>query len=449
MTNLSKILIFGKQNVGKSAVFNMLVGKKIAMTLDHPGITRDILAERVDLENTSFLLMDSAGIILSNDEKNRELENLSIKKTENSLKEASLVLFVIDGSEDLTLIDHHCLKILQKTKKTYVVLLNKGDKTKIGDGYWFFEKRKIKTIVTSAVHGRGKEEILSTIESLLKKKENYEKTSENQRYKSDNVKSKYPTIVLLGKPNVGKSSILNCLLKKEQNIISPIPGTTREAVSHEFIFEKSTFIMTDTAGVRKKHAITEIIEKEMVKNTMNAIKKATIIGIVFDINEEKIHDQDITLAMYAFNDLYKPTIIIWNKIDLLKDITVKKKIAKLTEPYAYFFSNLPETFVSSITKKGIENIPPLLKKTIALLDQKIDIGIIDTTIKNSIDQKIIVKNKQKLKIFKTTIIENFPLTICITTNEKNFFDPSILSFLTKQIRKKIDLFGIPIRWVVK
>ena len=339
------VAIVGRPNVGKSTIFNKLVGKKISIIEDTPGVTRDRIYGTVNYNNYKFHLIDTGGIDVS-----EETFNDEIKIQANiAIEEADIIIFVIDGLTELNQNDYIIRDILMKSGKRVIVAVNKLDNIKREENiYNYYELGFEEVLPVSGEHSLG---ITDLLDSIVKdfKENNIEEE------KDDAIK-----FCLIGRPNVGKSSLVNALLNEEKVIVSSTPGTTRDAIDTEFTYNKKKYIAIDTAGIRKSGKIFEKIEKYSVLRSMKAIERSDVCLLVINA-EEGIIEHDKHIASYAL-EAGKPIVIVVNKWDTVNDKNDISSFTKLVRTEFKFISYAPIVFVSALTKKRIFTIIPEIDK---------------------------------------------------------------------------------------
>lgn len=331
--NLPTICIVGRPNVGKSTLFNKLVGKKISIIEDTPGVTRDRIYGQVEYKNLKFNLIDTGGLDISKEMFNDEIKT----QVEIGILEADKIIFVVDAKEGLTTSDLEVRDLLRKSGKEVIVAINKVDNKQAQEHlYDFYELGFDKYIEISGEHNKGLADLLDEISKGFKKIE-----------KTDDEKTK---ICIIGRPNVGKSSLVNALLNEERVIVSNIAGTTRDSVDIPFKYDKEDYILIDTAGMRKKGKIFEKIEKYSLLRSLRAIDRADICLLVIN-REEGIIEHDKHIAGYAI-EKGKGIIIVVNKWDTVdsKEKDIKDFTKELREEFK-FISYAPIVFLSALTKK--------------------------------------------------------------------------------------------------
>lgn len=436
MSNLPKVVITGRANVGKSTLFNRLSTDVKSLTLDYEGVTRDFISDVVCWKNTCFELIDSGGISMQkvHEPLAERVRQLSLKLLES----ADLILFMVDGVVGLLEADRAIAQALHKLQKPVILVINKSDAKQAHEQLYEFEKAGFKQqLFISAQHGRGIDDVLETIITLVPKKVK-EIKEETPKY----------NIVLLGKPNVGKSSLLNLLLEQERAIVAPEPGTTREAITEPMRFYSETIAVTDTPGIRRKRAITpESLEAMMIKTSFRAVKNAHIVLLLVDATQGHISDQELKLAFYAFQ-LGKAVIILFNKDDILTELT-KADLQFDQEKYEYFFKKIPVLFISCKSGKNVGKILPLVNKVWERYSARFDDLELTRILKAALKKTPLYHQSERLIVYDVQQVSTAPITILLRVNKPDWFGPSQLMFFENSLRDKIDLIGVPIIFVTK
>lgn len=425
------VVIVGRTNVGKSTLFNRLSLNTKAIVFNQEGVTRDFISEEITWDNATFSLIDTGGlsILRQSDEINKQVQNVA----RNCVYTADLLLFVVDGSVPLHPVDQQIAKELRKTGKKIVLVINKIDKNSSQDftqeitHYFNFPD----VVLISAEHGKGIANLLTIILSFLPKEI------------KENKKEILCKVVLLGKPNVGKSSLLNALLHKERSIVSEVPGTTREAIIEKVNFLQEEIQIADTAGVRRKRSITENLEKSMVSSTMYVVKDTDVVLLLIDAHEGKLSDQEIKLAYYVFEEQKKGLIMLYNKQDLV-DEELKAQLDYDKEEYEQLLSKLISIPISCVSGKNIGKILPAVKDVWQRYSQFLDNELLFSTLMMAMEHKTLHKNQNRLILYKLKQINTSPITILLTVNEPKWFDDSHSRFFENILRKKFNLQSVPV-----
>jgi len=422
------VCLVGRPNVGKSTIFNRLVGKKISIIEDTPGVTRDRIYGDVSYGKYKFHLIDTGGIDVSN-----ELFNDEIRvQASVAIDEADVVVFVVDGKDMLNQNDYVIRDMLKKANKNVVVAVNKIDnENRMENIYQFYELGFEDVIAVSGEHNRGIVELLDIIV------EEFNPISE-VTYSDDKIK-----FCIIGRPNVGKSSLVNALLNEEKAIVSDIAGTTRDAVDTEFKWEGKDFVAIDTAGMRKKGKIYENIEKYSVIRSMKAIERSDVCVIVINA-EEGIIEHDKHIAGYAL-EAGKPIVLVVNKWDTVKDKNDIKGFTELMRTEFQFLSYVPIVFLSALTKKRIHTLMPEIVKV-----YKNSLKEIKTSVLNDVIREAVLLNQppsykgKRLKIYFVNQSGTRPPKFTFNVNSKGLVHFSYERYLENKLRENFDLEGTPI-----
>lgn len=422
------VAIVGRPNVGKSTIFNKLVGKKVSIIEDTPGVTRDRIYGSVNYDNHKFHLIDTGGIDLSNESFNDEI----IVQANIAIEEADIILFVVDGLEELNQNDYTIRDILMKSGKRVLVVVNKLDNVKREENiYNYFELGFEEVLPVSGEHSIGLSDLLDTIIKDFPE-------SDEDEYEEDEIK-----FCLIGRPNVGKSSLVNALLNEEKVIVSPIAGTTRDAVDTKFTYNKKKYVAIDTAGIRKSGKILEKIEKYSVLRSMKAIERSDVCLLVINA-EEGIIEHDKHIASYALEE-GKPVIIVVNKWDTVRDKNDISSFTKLVRAEFKFLSFAPVTFVSALTKKRIFTIMPEIDKVYENSKREIKTSILNEVIRDAVMLKAPPSYKGKrLKVTFAQQTGTTPPKFTLFVNSDKLIHFSYERYLENKLRENFDFEGTPI-----
>lgn len=433
-----KVVIVGRMNVGKSTLFNRLAVNVKSMIFDYEGVTRDFLQDIVTWQSQTFQIIDTGGISLKKSPD--ELLEKSRTKVLELIQEADVCLFVCDGTVGVLPEDRDIAKQLRRFGKKVILVVNKMDVHIAQEQLHEFDRLGFKVIIPiSAQHARGTEDLLSAILHEL---------PESSTTAADDNQSVKCRVVLLGKPNVGKSSLINLLAQKERSLVSPIPGTTREAISEKITFYQEDILVTDTPGIRKKGAVSETLETMMVKTSFRAVDAAHIVLLMVDASEGQLSDQELKLAFYAFEDCKKAVIILFNKQDLT-DEDSKESLQSDVSLYKHLMSKVESLSISCKTEKNIGRILPLITKVWERYSQQLPEEELSLLFKDALRRRPFYKNEQPLMIHTVKQTYTAPLTIILKVNMPEWFGPSQLSYFENVLRKKYDLKGTPIKFLLR
>mgnify|MGYP000148021993 CR=1 FL=1 len=420
------VAIVGRPNVGKSTLFNKMTGKKISIIEDTPGVTRDRIYEQVTYEKYRFNLIDTGGIDGSGEKFNTEIR----MQAEIAIDQADVVVFVVDGKEGLTSNDLLVRDILRKSKKRVIVAINKVDVKDAKDNmYDFYELGFDNYVLISAIHNTGYNDLLDMI--CLEFREN------DDEYVDDRLK-----FCIIGRPNVGKSSLMNALLNEERVVVSNVAGTTRDSIDSIVKYNKEEFVVIDTAGMRKRGKIYEAVEKYSLVRSMRAIDRSDICLVVINA-EEGIKEHDKHIAGYAI-DSGKGLIFVVNKWDKVKDTSINE-FTKLMRAEFQFATYAPIVFLSALTKKRINTLMPEVVRVGNNIKNEVKTNVLNDVIYDSYQLNIPPSYKGKrLKIYFTSQTGIKPPKFTFRVNDKGLVHFSYERYLENKIRENFDFTGTPI-----
>ena len=423
---LPVIALVGRPNVGKSTIFNKIVGKKISIIEDTPGVTRDRIYSEASYKDFRFNIIDTGGIDASNEKFNDEIK----MQAEIAINESDVVIFVVDGKDGLTSNDLIVRDILRKTNKKVIVAINKVDNKKFEDHiYDFYELGFDKYIPISGEHGIGFVELMDEATIGFHEKE----IKEDKRLKFS----------VIGRPNVGKSSLINAMLNEDRVIVSDVAGTTRDAIDTVLTYQKEEFIVIDTAGMRKKGKIYENVEKYSLLRSMKAIDRSDICLLVVNA-EEGIIEHDKHIAGYALEKGKGLIIVVnkWDKVDKEKDI---KSYLKEVQSEFQFLSYVPVVFTSALTKKRVHTIMPEVLKVSENIKREIKTSVLNEVIQDAYLLNLPPSYKgRRLKIYYATQTGVKPPKFTFHVNSKNLVHFSYERYLENKLRENFELEGTPI-----
>ena len=422
------VALVGKPNVGKSTIFNKLIGKKVSIIEDTPGVTRDRIYGEVYYNEYKFHVIDTGGIDVS-----KELFNDEIKvQTQIAIDEADIILFVVDGLEELNINDYTIRDMLMKSGKKVIVVVNKIDNVKRNDNvYNFYELGFSDVIGVSGEHNLGFRELLDLIVKDFNKNLQTEEDDESIKF------------AIIGRPNVGKSSLLNAILNENKAIVSNVAGTTRDAVDTPFNYEGKKCIAIDTAGIRKSGKIYENIEKYSVLRSLKAIERSDVCLLVINA-EEGIIEHDKHIASYALES-GKAIVIVVNKWDTVKDKNDINTYTKLVREEFKFISYAPIVFLSALTKKRIHTLMPEIIKVYENNRKEIKTSILNDVIREAVFLNEPPSYKgRRLKIYFVNQSGTRPPKFTLNVNSKGLVHFSYERYLENKLRESFDLEGTPI-----
>ena len=430
------VAIVGRPNVGKSMLFNKLVGRRISIVEDTPGVTRDRLYAECEWCGRTFDIVDTGGI-----EPGTTTEILAFmrKQAEIAISHANVIVFVCDIKTGLTAADQDVANMLLRARKPVILAVNKLDQVGMTnpDIYEFYNLGLGDPIAVSAVHGHGTGDLLDACLEHFPEEEELEE-------EPDVVK-----VAVIGKPNVGKSSLINRILGEERVIVSNMAGTTRDAVDSYFENEEGKFVFIDTAGMRKKSKVHDEIEKFSVLRAAMAIERADVCLIMIDANEG-VTEQDTKVAGMA-HDAGKACIIVVNKWDAIEkdDKTMDKMRAKIRQDLAYM-TYAPIVFISAMTGQRVPRLFQLIKYVDEQASTRITTGMLNSLLADATARVQPPSDKgRRLKIFYMTQASTRPPHFVCFCNEAQLFHFSYQRYIENQIRNTFGLEGTPIRLTVR
>lgn len=429
---MEQILIVGRTNVGKSALFNRIAGQELSMVYDQPGITRDWIETTADFAGKKFKLIDSGGL-----EHSGEFSDQIREIVINKVKACSIAILVCDLKVGVTFGDIEIAKILKQSKMPVVVAVNKCDDQAKDLEIFQFQKLGLgEPMPISAIHGRGIGNLLTkALETIDALRQSFE-VQEKPQFK----------IALIGKPNAGKSSLMNNILNKERTMVSDVAGTTREAIS-DFFFYKDKFIqVTDTAGVRRSASVDTEVEQLMVKSSMEAIRTSDVIILLIDATEGRLSAQELKLLNYACARK-KALVIALNKSDLVS----KEELEKIENAFEYEYENLWRNFpivkVSALTGKNVDKLITRVEEVCKNCKQEFNSQQLFEIVSSTLAKSPIFKQQTSLQVLSIKPIEGARIpAFDIKVNRPELFGDSELRCIENILRNNFNLRGCPIKF---
>jgi len=429
------VAIVGRPNVGKSTLFNRVVGKRISIVNDEPGVTRDRIFYRANWQDNNFILVDTGGLDFENQD---EISVNIVKQAKIAIEMADVIVFVVDGRQGLTSSDRDVVEVLRKSKKKIILAVNKIDNYDENLKYEYYELGLGEPILISSLHGKGVGDLLDEVVGHFPKDL---KTDEED----DSIK-----IAIVGKPNAGKSSLINRLVGEERVIVSGIAGTTRDSVNIPFKYNGKKYSLIDTAGMRRKSKIEDnTVERFSIIRSLDSIRNADIVLLVIDVTEN-ISDQDMKIASFI-NEENKPSIIVLNKWDLIeKDTHTMHKFEENLSKELAFMPYFKSVYLSALTGKRTEKLMPTIDAVLENAHRKVSAGDLNDVLQDAymLNSPAYKKNK-KLRIFYATQSGVVPPTFVLFVNDINLMENNYLRYLENNIRKAFNFEGTPIRITMK
>ena len=431
---LPTVAIVGRPNVGKSALFNRIAGERISIVEDVEGVTRDRIYTKAEWLNRQFSIIDTGGI----DDVDAPFMEQIKHQADIAMTEADVIVFVVSAKEGITDADEYVAKILYRTHKPVILAVNKVDNPEMRSAiYDFYALGLGHPYPVSSAHGIGTGDVLDAIVDNL--------PAEAQEESSDIIK-----FSLIGRPNVGKSSLINAILGEDRVIASPVAGTTRDAIDTTFTDEEGQeFTMIDTAGMRKSGKVYENTEKYSVMRAMRAIDRSDIVLMVLNA-EEGIREYDKRIAGFA-HEAGKGIVVVVNKWDAIKkdNRTVAQWETDIRDNFQYI-SYAPIVFVSAVTKQRLHKLPDVIKQVSQSQNTRIPSSVLNDVVMDAVAINPTPTDKGKrLKIFYATQVSVKPPTFVIFVNEEELMHFSYLRFLENQIRQAFVFEGTPIRLIAR
>ena len=431
------VAIVGRPNVGKSMLFNKLCGQRLSIVEDTPGVTRDRLYAQCEWRNRVFDIVDNGGIEPSTD---NEILAFMREQAEIAIQTATVIIFVCDIKTGITAADQEVANMLLRAGRPVVLAINKADQTgrENPDIYEFYNLGLGDPIGVSALHGHGTGDLLDACFEYFPEEE------EEEDVEDDRIK-----VALIGKPNVGKSSLVNRILGVERVIVSDVAGTTRDAVDSEFENEHGKYVFIDTAGMRKKSKVDDRVEKFSVLRSTMAIERADVCLIMIDANEG-VTEQDTKVAGLA-HEAGKACIIVVNKWDAIEkdDKTMDRMRQDIRRDLAYM-TYAPIVFISALTGQRVDRIFELINYVNDQASMRITTGMLNSILADATARVQPPTDKGKrLKIFYMTQVGVKPPHFVCFCNDAKLFHFSYQRYLENQIRATFGLEGTPVRLTVR
>lgn len=421
------VCIIGKPNVGKSTLFNLMIREKKSIIEDIPGITRDRIYGTVNYKDYSFLLIDTGGIELGENDFQKDIKVQAMIAVE----ESDIILFVVDGKEELTKDDLYVKDLLIKSNKKVIVVVNKLDNVALEENIYNYYSLGFENVIPiSAIHNRG---ISLIMDEIIKD------MPVNIVEEEDILK-----FCVIGRPNVGKSSLINALLNEDRVIVSNIAGTTRDAIDTRFTYDRNDYIVIDTAGMRKKGKIYENIEKYSFIRSLKAIERSDVCILILSA-EDGIIEHDKHIASYAIES-GKALVIVVNKWDTVSDPNIDiKKWQKDIENNFQFLPYVKVVFLSALTKKRIHTLMPEIINAYKNSRKEIKTALLNNVIVDAVSLHAPPSYKtRRLKIYFVSQTGIKPPKFTFNVNDKGLVHFSYERYLENKIRENFDLTGTPI-----
>jgi len=429
------VAIVGRPNVGKSTIFNRIVGERISIVEDTPGVTRDRIYADAEWLGNEYSLIDTGGITIDDEPLNKEIR----MQAEIAIEEADVVIMMTNAQEGITDLDEQVAPILYKSNKPVVLAVNKADNPELrAQIYEFYSLGLGDPYPISGSHGLGLGDLLDEVVKQFP-------DEPNEEYDESTIKFSF-----IGRPNVGKSSLVNSIIGEERVIVSDISGTTRDAVDTPFITQEGReFVMIDTAGIRKKGKVYEKTEKYSVMRAMRAIERSDVVLCVINA-EEGIREQDKRVFGYA-HEAGKGLIIVVNKWDTLEKNTdtMREFELKIRDQFRYLHYS-PIVFVSAKTKKRLNLLPEMIEEVYDNLKQRVQSSVLNDVLMDAVATNPTPTDKgRRLKIYYATQVSTGPPTFVVFVNDPDLMHFSYERFLENRFRENFNFKGTPLRIITR
>ena len=430
------VAIVGRPNVGKSTFFNRVCGRRISIVDDMAGVTRDRIYADAEWCGYSFTLVDTGGLDFENQ---GEIQRNILNQAQIAIDLADVILLFVDGKEGLTHSDMEVADFLRKSNKKIIVVVNKLDNNEVENTYEFYELGLGEPYGISSEQGKGLGDLLDEIVKTFK------------QTMPESPKGEEPLkIAIVGRPNAGKSSLVNKLLGEERVMVSSIAGTTRDAIDTPFVCDGKEYLLIDTAGMRKKNTIEKnSIERYSILRSLEAIKRADVVVVVID-STEGICEQDIKVAGYV-HEQGKPSVIVMNKWDIVEkdDKTINKYNDKLANDLKFMDYFVP-VYISALTGQRVNRIMSMVQEVYQNASKRVTTGVLNEIIQDAITFKEPpFKNGKRLKILFATQVSTNPPNFVIFVNDASLMHFSYERYLENCLRKTLNLKGTPIKLTFK
>ena len=431
--NQGVIAIVGRPNVGKSTIFNRIAGARVSIVEDVPGVTRDRIYARAEWTGHSFRLIDTGGIQLADQPYQKEIQaQVSI-----ALEEADVIIFVVNGKFGLTDDDKYIARMLQKSSKPVVLAVNQiDDESRLANIYEFYALGVGDPIAVSGVHGIGIGDLLDACVAKFPEEEAHDE-SEGLR------------IAVIGEPNVGKSSLVNAILKEDRAIVANEQGTTRDAIDSAFVYDGKPYVIVDTAGIRKRGRVYESIEKYSVLRALSAIESCDVAVFLIDA-EAGIREQDKHVAGYA-HEAGKPVIIAVNKWDTVeKDGRTMNEFTEKVRKEFVYLSYAPVLFISAKTGQRVTQLLPLAERVAENSRRRIPTNVLNEVIADTqVTTPAPARNGKRFRIYYATQVSVQPPTFVLSCNDPKLMHFTYERFIENSLREAFDFEGTPIHIIAR
>ncbi|PTX59889.1 GTP-binding protein [Melghirimyces profundicolus] len=433
--SLPVVAIVGRPNVGKSTLFNRIAGERIAIVEDKPGITRDRIYSRAEWNGRAFHLIDTGG--LEFEEKDEVLEHIR-HQAELAIEEADVILFAVDGRVGVTATDEEVARLLRRSGKPVVLAVNKLDHFKHQDqAYEFYQLGFEEVVAVSSLHGIGTGDLLDAVVSRFPERE-------EEEYDKDTIR-----VAIIGRPNVGKSSLVNRILGEERVIVSPVAGTTRDAVDTPFTYEEQDYVIIDTAGMRKRGKVYESTEKYSVLRAVRAIERSDVVIVVLD-GSEGVTEQDKRVAGIA-HEAGRGAVLVVNKWDAVeKDHQTMQRFTRTIREEFAFMDYAPILFISAKTGQRVTRVLPAVKEAADQHAMRIPTAVLNQVLRDAaMSTPPSTVHGRRARIQYGTQVSVKPPVFVLFVNDPELVHFSYIRYLENQLREAFGFVGTPIRILLR
>ncbi|MCE5300864.1 MAG: ribosome biogenesis GTPase Der [Spirochaetia bacterium] len=426
------VLIIGRENVGKSSIFNKLISSQKSIVDDFPGVTRDKIYGEAEWVGKKFTVIDTGGLLFDGIDR---IKNEVLKIVEGVIKEVDLAIFVGDAIAGLLPEDRQIFEFVKRNAKEYIVAVNKvDDKRQQQQAYEFHGLGVDKLFMVSAAHSRGLDDLLDYIVARVPDEEPEEEQTAPVR------------IAIVGKENVGKSSLFNAIIKEERSIVTEIPGTTRDSIDTLVELNGRKFLIVDTAGIKKRKRIKEKAEEYSIGRAFSNVRRCDIVIHVIDA-DEGIMEMDKKILGYA-GEHYKAVILVINKWDLVKyefRDSLRTKYTDYMHRMLKFVSYAPLVFTSALNKKGLEKLLEVVFYVENQYNSRVKTSLLNKMFREAVYRKTPVSKKGDVKIYYMTQVSVKPPTFAVFVNRKEKLHFSYMRYLENMLRETFGFEGVPLK----
>ncbi len=424
------VALVGRPNVGKSSLFNRLLGQRQAVVEDVPGTTRDRVYGVVEWQDFAFSIADTGGIAEERD----ELAESVFEQVQAAIAEATVIVFVVDAAAGIAPHDEEIAGLLRNTRKPVVVAGNKADNQHTHlQSYEFYALGVGEVVSVSALHGLGTGDLLDAICTHLPKADDGAAAQE------------LPQFAIVGRPNVGKSALLNSLLGHERTIVSDLPGTTRDAIDTVVTYDENTAVLIDTAGIRRRGRVQHGVESHSVLRTLRALERCNVALLVVDA-AEGLTAQDVHIAGYV-NDAYKGLVVVLNKWDLVDEDAGEFKLA--VQSRLRWMPHAPCIVISAQTGYHLAHVLPAALQVYAERSRRIATGELNRALRAWLANRTLSSKRRRLNVYYASQVDIHPPTFVFSVNDPSLVHFSHYRFLENSIRRQFGFDGTPLRLLFK